>query len=500
MLQAIFYARFHPLRGPSIIHQYPPTSILPPPSSTDKPLINWSNLSSYIIPPYALCNQPLSILAEDVRVLGFPVSLEDPEYDRNRFTFNICFVVSAAENPAIWEGLVRKTARFFEVIEREDCVLQIEEDLRGLKLAGEEGYPEKGVGTVAYLLERVWEDLNAFGECCVQLIGYGTGTLNLRVEEPEEEEGQKVRVRSWDVPVLIRGLPSREEWTRDLTLERVGEWVDGVRHVGRIAEVADVEVKLVKRCVRELVMLKRAIVLDIFHFGAIYTCTKDVVEFVRDEELQEECRAYVAVPLSPSTDNDDDNDKGSELPSRETLINLYTSLQPGLQLRDFCLEHATSLTKIDTRRLITFGLIKGFLRRIHKFALASDSHASPLPSGGKKRSSGSNRPPSSNEDESAAAAREMDRAWRKAALSSGWATPPQNVGRLTPRSGGGGGSGSFVGSSRRNENEIMRERVMYYLDGAWPLDRACVEMGLGEKGFLEKVRSGRCGEVVLFNK
>lgn len=480
MLLAIFYARFHPLRGPSIIHQYPPTSILPPPSSTATPLINWSNLSAYIIPPYTLCNQPLSILSDDVRVLGFPISLEDPEYDRNRFTFNICFVVDAEEKAEVWEGLVRKTARFAESIEREDCVLQIEEDLRGLKLAGEEGYPEKGVGTVAYLLERVWEDLNAFGECCVQLPGYGTGTLNLRVEDlEEEEEGRegegRLRVRSWDVPVLIRGLPDKEEWTRDLTLERVGEWVDGVRHVGRIAEVADVEVKLVKRCVRELILLRRAMVLDIFHFGAIYTCTKDVVNFVRDEELQEECRAYVAIPS-------DKDDIETELASKEILIDLYTSLQPGLQLRDFCLEHSASLEKIDIRRLITFGIIKGFLRRIHKFALAVDNSTAVPLSGGKKRSSGSNR---HSGDE---AAREMDRAYRRAALSSGWAAPPQNP---TPRSGSG---------SLRNEGQVMRERVMYYLDGGQPLDRACVEMGVGEKGFLEKVRGGRCGEVVLFNK
>lgn len=391
-------------------------------------------------------------------------------------------MVSVEDKPGPWEQIVRKTARFFESIEREDCVLQIEEDLKGLKIAGEEGYPEREVGTVFYLLERIWEDLRGFGECCVQLPGWGMSTLNLRFEE-EEEEIEGVKVRSWDVPVMIRSLPEREEWTWDLTLERVGGFVDGVRHVGKIAEVADVEVKLVKRCVRELVLLRRAMLLDIFHFGAIYTATKEVVTFVLDEEMQDECRAYVAMPPATNDDDDNDNNDQTDLPTRETLIDLYTSLQPGIPLRDFYLEHSTSLAKIDIRRLITFGLIKGFLRRIHKFAL-STSLTSPLP--GEKKRSGSR--PSGDE-----AVREFDRAWRKAALSSGWATPPQGP----PPTLSGSGS---LGGSRRTEEEARREKLGFYLDGKSPLDRACADLGVGEKGFLERVRGGRFGEVVLFNK
>lgn len=478
MLQAIFYARFHPVRGPSIIHQYPPTSILPPPSSATPPLIDWSSISAYVIPPYDLCNRSFSILSGSHRVLGFPISLEDPEYDRNRFTFNICFIIDEKENTQPWEQIVRKTGKFFESIEKDDCVLQIEEDLKGLKLAGEEGYPEKEVGTVAYLLERIWEDLNGFGECCVQLPGWGMTTLNLRYDEPEEREGKKgkLKVRVWDVPVLIRALPKREEWTWDLTLERVGQWVDGIRCVGRIAEVADVEVKLVKRCVRELVLLRRAVVLDVFHFGAIYTCTKDVVGFGRDEEAQTECREYVAVPKE--TEGEDK----SALPTKDNLIMLYTALQPGTPLRDFCLEHEHALQNIDIRRFITFGVLKGFLRRIHKYALALENTTAPLLPGEKKRS-GSSR--ISGDD----AVREMDRAYRRAALSSGWATPPLSITQ----------SGS-LGQLRRSEGELMHDRIMFYLDGGQPLDRACVEMGISEKGFLERVRHGKFGEVVLFNK
>lgn len=407
--------------------------------------------------------------------MGFPISLEDPEYDRNRFTFNLCFVLDEATPAGPWEVLVRKTARFLESVEREDCVLQIEEDLKGLKLAGEEGYPEREVGIIYYLLERILEDLNQYGECCVQVLERGGSTLNLRFEE-EEDKKEKVKVQTWDVPVLVRGLPEKEEWTWDLTLERVRGYIDGVRHVARIAEMADVEVKLVKRCVRELVLLRRAVVLDIFHFGAIYTCTKDFVSFVRDTEMQDECRAYVTLPPA------EDSEEPRTPPTRETLIDLYISLQPGISLRDFCLAHASDLTHIDIRRLITFGLLKNFLRRIHKFALATTPSSEPSPD--KKRSGGSSSR-LSGEDE---AIKQMDRQWRKAALSSGWATPPSGPPPTLM-------STSF-GGSRRTEEEERRERLGWYLDGRQPMDRVCVEMGLSLKQVRERFGKG----VVVFDK
>ena len=51
------------------------------------------------------------------------------------------------------------------------------------------------------------------------------------------------------------------------------------------------------------------------------------------------------------------------------LISLYTSLRQGQTLKSWCIEHQESLFGIDIRRFITFGVIKGFLYRVHKYAL-----------------------------------------------------------------------------------------------------------------------------------
>ena len=53
------------------------------------------------------------------------------------------------------------------------------------------------------------------------------------------------------------------------------------------------------------------------------------------------------------------------------LIRLYASLKQGLTLRNWCVENAANLNGIDVRRFITFGVIKGFLYRAQKYAIAS---------------------------------------------------------------------------------------------------------------------------------
>lgn len=505
MLHAIFYARFQPERGPSVIHQYPNNTIKSS-AAEHATLVNWSDISSYIIAPYDLCNQPLSICNNGYRVLGYPITLEHEHYHRNRFTFNVCLVLAEDDDAKPWEQILRKIARFFVGLEWNGCMLQTEEDLPGLKLAGEAGYPGDSPGRVYTLLERIFEDMNAYGETCIRVDHTGgqddIHVLNLRLELQKQFaiESPK-KVRSWDVPLLVRSIPTQGEWTWDLTLQRIHEHIDGIRHVRKIAELSDVELKLVKRAVKELVHHGRAILLDIFHFQAIYTSTEEFTHFVSDTDLQDECRHYVAIPdqaddgeSSPDERKPDTaSDHKSDIPSRDRIILLYAGLRPGIQLQEFCLTHKPDIINIDIRRLITFGIIKGFLRRIHKYAVALDQRRplSPVSTRSGIRSSGGTRLARSGPRSGDEAIREYDRAWKRAALSSGWATPPS------------GPHPSSLSQSHRSADQMRTEqdeRLRAYLDGKCCMDQICVEMKMSEKRVLERIRSGKLGEVVLFNK
>lgn len=501
MLKSIFYARFHHERGPDILHQYPPGRISRSSNSSAGglsssissahaggsgsgngfSLLPFSSISAYVIPPHELSNRALAMCARGFRVLGWPVSIEGEGYERNRFVFNVCFVVEEEEERGgeeegrrDWERVVHKMAGFMRGLEVEGAggILRREErevDERAAR-GEDEGEFE---GVVGQVLREVWEQVNRFGECCVWVSG--TQVLNLRVEEKRKSGWNKKvkvkKVRAWDVPLLVRELPDQRGWTWDLVLEKVHPFVDGVNHVKKIARLADVDMKLVKKAVWELVLHERVMLLDIFHFQAVYTLTADFALFVGNLEVIDECREYVAIDprdsMFASVLDKQAIEECSETPDRAKILELYSILKPGLSVADLCLAHQSQLANIDVRRFITFGVIKGFLKRMHKYALALDPPDMQV------------APKTTVED--------LDKAWRKAALSSGWATPPVDV----------------VSLQEKLETEEERARhegakLVRFLDGNHCLDQICVDMGMHEKEVLGKVKSGKFGEVVVF--
>ena len=432
------------------------------------------------------------ICAQGYRVLGFPLSIEDEDYDRNRFTYNVCFILDETVDARPWEQVVRKTAAFFQALEVEDALLQSEENLAGLKLAGEDGYPAEGVGVLYALLQSIFEDITTYGETCIRVSDFHV--LNLRLTLPRFAPP---KVHSWDVPLLIRSLPSSDDCTWDLTLQRIHPHIDGVKHLQRIAELADVELKLAKRAVRELLYHDRIMLLDIFHFQAIYAPTDDFAYFAKDTAMLAECCQYVATEPVQSVANQDKagSDLATSKPSATAIITLYSALGPGILLHDYVSVHAARLIYIDIRRFITFGVIKGFLRRIHKYALAISPSSSLQPQQPNSNSSTSPNIAKSKPKSSEAAAREIDRAWKQAALSSGWATPPSAVD--APIAAIAGNTGQDENEEARDEE---REKLMGFLDGTHCMDEICVAMRLSERKVVEKIRAKGFGEVVLFNK
>lgn len=479
MLKSIFYARFHPERGPDILYQYPTGSVSRTSTSaglsssissgTGLSLLPFSSISAYVIPPHELSNRSLAICAQGFRVLGFPISIQGEGYERNRFVFNVCFVVEESEEAGCWDGVVRKMAGFMRCLEVEGeggLLSREERDVDERAVRGE----KEQEGLIGMVLREVFEQVNAYAECCVWVSA--TQVLNLRLEKSGNRETARIgKVRAWDVPLLVRALPDQEGWTWDLVLEKVQPFVDGVNNVKRIARLADVDLKLVKKAIRELVLHERVMLLDIFHFQAVYALTGDFVLFTRNTDVIDECRDYVAIDpkkgMFASILDKQTIDDTTEKPDRATLLELYSILKPGMSVADFCLAHQIQLANIDVRRFITFGVIKGFLRRMHKYALALDPPDLQAV-------------PQSNDTD-------LDKAWRKAALSSGWATPPVDAVTLQEK---------LLSEEEQARQEAAK--LVKYLDGKHCLDQVCLEMGMHEKQVLGKVKSGKFGEVVVF--
>ena len=151
--------------------------------------------------------------------------------------------------------------------------------------------------------------------------------------------------------------------------------INGVNSVKQIALLADADYKLVRKAIAHLLYYGCVMLLDIFSFAASYAPTAEIGSFIGNEEVQEECRRYVLVSNTGLLQARDGNQGGTEV-EREALdgirlVELYCSLRQGQSVRSWCLEYVGIVGSIDVRRFITFGVIKGFLYRVHKYAITT---------------------------------------------------------------------------------------------------------------------------------
>lgn len=199
----------------------------------------------------------------------------------------------------------------------------------------------------------------------------------------------------------------------------------------------------------------------------------------------------------PSPDDSDSHDI-----TPETLITLYTSLRQGLSLRQWVLENLDLLRGIDVRRLITFGVIKGFLYRIHKYAvLTSTVTSSSLPPA-PPTSLQSNPTSTAPSAHGAATAPASDSSTVRATMhreSVHLGHKPSVVGSLFAP-----GEARRVDDMARLESIVSGEEMggngglLRFLDGMHCFDEICTAVGLGANVVEGKIRG--LGDVQIFSR
>ncbi|KAF2222642.1 nitrogen permease regulator 2-domain-containing protein [Elsinoe ampelina] len=472
-IESIFYARFHDEHGPRVFHQVPEGSVIPSPSPTSikVPFFDFQSISTYIIPNREFCNRPLSVCSNGYRILGHPVCISDStKYERNDFIFNFCVVVDEKADYTPLKTLISKLARTFGNLEEQDSFLSKDEQDGAVLVAGSEGYGGEKGSKVFAVVEMVFEDLRAVGEAMIPIDE--SNTLNLCLFPTRKPPPS---IQNHHVPLSVARFGSLQTSAWDLTIQQVIPHINGIHSVARIAQLADTDISLTRRAVQHLVYYDCLLLLDIFTFAAIYAPTPSISTFVASEEMQDECRHYIycrkslfgkasneiqalsAAVTGQSRGLQDDNSPlpDTALPSRMHVINLYTSLRQSLPLRDFCLSRSMQLNNIDIRRFITFGIIKGIIYRVHRYAVLTS--ASPFskqstnpdgkpskalvagtgipvtlpeslvehgfPTAAQSRRKARKGGDDTEGDDLAQAQEDHEVAWRIAALSSGWRLP-----------------------------------------------------------------------------
>lgn len=180
------------------------------------------------------------------------------------------------------------------------------------------------------------------------------------------------------------------------------------------------------------------------------------------------------------------------------IVELYASLKQGQSVKQWYSTHSRELANIDIRRFITFGVIKGFVYRVHKYACATGQPAPPARSSNilphtstgpsSRATTGTNTPfaASSAGDEtpiSAAARRDASRE-RSGSFHSG------------SRSGQGVGGALF---EEEDDDEIDDRTMSKYLDGTHSFDQICTELEISERDLTIRLKRYP-GEVLILHR
>ncbi|TID29023.1 hypothetical protein CANINC_002171 [Pichia inconspicua] len=344
-ITAVFYSVFHPTEGTKVVHQVPSGSIVPPSnddnrlnnnmpdsSSFDQPLFDFDTIKNYVIPKPSLCNKLITLKVDEYRVLGFPVNIYGPQYARNSFGFNFCFVFPYESDTTPYEGNIKRIGRMFRALEEQgqlfskslkdshvyfqDVIDPIPKiptkfnmnnnkyykvindwDNTNIQLAVKKDAPglntetQNIISSIESLMQQIFQDLNNYSECKISIDASNAVDLKLFPISPPPPY-----VHSYEVPIALLKLGSLIDSLWDPTMLKVCPFIDGVNSVAKISSLSYVNLELTKECIRHFIHYKCVTIVDIFQFSNHYMVTSTIGNFLRDPLMAINCQDYVLSP------------------------------------------------------------------------------------------------------------------------------------------------------------------------------------------------------------
>jgi len=333
-IRAIFLSQFHPDQGPMIRCQWPDNFI-----NKEK----FDSFSSFIIPKNELQEHTITVNCLGYKISGYPTYLHDKKYRRNYLLFNLCIVSYPWSRTVQFEPVVRKLSQFFVNLEKQSELLSRTED-------------PNAEDTIMRMLKQVFHDLNNRAKCVVEC---GHNSLQLCVANTGGND--PITVSAHHVPVLTTADKfCPDQW--DLTTTQILPHIDGFNHVAKIASLADVGTSLVIACVQNLVYHKVVYLSSIFQYSNVYTVTSDLTQLRTDKQFRQELMDNVIRKDSVIT------------PTFRDVYTFISSFTYGTTVRDLCQRLSPIKLGFDETRLVQFCVMRGVLRRVHKYPVWSGDH------------------------------------------------------------------------------------------------------------------------------
>jgi hypothetical protein len=414
-----------------------------------------------VIPRQEFCSRVLTVVVNSYRILGHPICLRSSHYPRNEFLFNFCLVLDASTDFSPHLTVTLKLANLLRTLEEQSHFLSRDSS-------------PPNTGKIYAICEILLEDLNNYSESMIPIDD--ANTLNIKLFPTYAPPPPLL---PHHVPLSTVRLSTLVDPNWDLTMLLILPHINGINSVRQIALLADADYKLVRKAISHLLYYNCIFILDVFSFSAIYAPTAELSDFVENEDVQAECARYVA------TRDHGFSERGrSPEPIRgPQLVELYCALKQGQSVKSFYMEHASALAGIDVRRFITFGVIKGFVYRVHKYALAINSRAAARSGkGGKARS------------------QQQQQQWKRNTglrLEGRDALSARSPSRISS-SAGGASAVNEPSTERAGAPEDLKSCLQKYLDGTHCFDEICTELMVSEREVVATLKE--MGDVEIIHR
>ena len=203
--------------------------------------------------------------------------------------------------------------------------------------------------TSPHLFLLVSSSFRSTGECTIPVNPYNTIYLKINTlpKQPPVVLDHYVPILSWSKKAV-----DSQHW--NLIAKYVLPFVDGFNHVQKIATLANVDLTLVRSALQTLVYHGVIELTPIFLYSNMYAVKPEVYNLYHDITMREECIEFVA------------KSKGVPPIFRDVFM-LYCAPGPGISVSALCGRHDPSSLGIDEKKLILFGIVKGFIHKLCKY-------------------------------------------------------------------------------------------------------------------------------------
>jgi hypothetical protein len=353
-LLAVTYSEFDNHAGPQLRHSFPPDII-------SKEM--FEPIADYVILGKHLCERVITVKLEKWQLLSYPIAIEDNKYDRNTLSFAFGFVISFGAKTGEYGKVLKNIGSFFQDLEIE----------RDFISNGDSSQLLPGI------LEKIFSDLTTKAYTFLHISKDPPSYLPIKLfRSPVFSR----LIEDYEVPMFRQDRVALNQLPWDISFQHLILHIDGVNHVRRIVNDAEMDLDFVKRSLALLEFYGAIVVSDIFRFSNIYALDSELgMQYLSDPNVISEMIDFAYTPELSA--------KGllETPPNPRDIISFLLRLQPGVTVAQALLQMVAAtapqqiqyyqqtsngnpknfLKGVDISRLIAFAQVSGIIRRVYEY-------------------------------------------------------------------------------------------------------------------------------------